>query len=100
MTFYRIGLVNLYSYLATELFGGERVSMSRMVESIMHLRATIEERATTKKVILEYNKKEPDMMRRLEKAIDKINNLASKTLDGKRYQFALESTDSHLFSSA
>jgi transcription termination factor NusB len=100
MTFYRIGLVNLYSYLATELFGGERVSMSRMVESIMHLRAAIEERATTKKVILEYNKKEPDMMKRLEKAIDKINSLASKTLDGKRYQFALEHTDSHLFSSA
>jgi len=100
MTFYRIGLVNLYSYLATELFGGERVSMSRMVESIMHLPAVIEERRNTKIVILRYNEKEPDMMRRLEKAIDKINSLGAKTLGGKSYQFAIEDADSHLFSSS
>lgn len=98
MTFFRIGLVNLYNYLAYELFGKRVVSMNKLVQSIMLLPAIIEERIDVKRVILGYNKKDPDMMRRLKKVIAKINALEPKTLRGKKYEFSLEKIGSQLIS--
>ena len=51
MTFFRVSLVNMYSYLLYELFGEEAVSMNRLVHSILHMPALIEETDEVKRRI-------------------------------------------------
>ena len=97
MTFFRMSLVNMYSYLMHEIFGQEAVSMNRLVHSILHLPALIEETDTTKTVTLKNNEKDPDMMARLGNAIPKINNLGLRELSGKTVEFRIGDIDSHLY---
>ncbi len=99
MTFYRVSLVNMYSYLAYELFGGRAISMNRLVHSILHMPALVEETPVMKRVTLKYSEKDPDMMASLQQAIEKINELGLKNLYGKTIEFNIGDIDSHLFSS-
>ena len=73
--------------------------MNRLVHSILHMPALIEETKETKRVTLRYNKKDPDMMARLGEAIGRINKLGLKELNGKTVEFAVGDIDSHLYAS-
>jgi len=98
MTFFRVNLVNLYSHLSYLLFGKKAISMNRLVLSILHLPALIEETAEKKSVTLEYNRKDPETMKSLKGAIVKINALDLKTLSGKAIEFKIGDIDHHLIS--
>ncbi|MBW8002963.1 MAG: hypothetical protein FVQ80_13250 [Planctomycetes bacterium] len=98
MTFYRVSLVNMYSYLAYELFGKRAVSMNRLVHSILHIPALVEETKQIKIVTLKYNEKEPDIMESLKEAIGKINELGLKKPNGKTVEFNIGDINSHLYS--
>ena len=99
MTFFRVSLVNMYSYLLYELFGQEAVSMNRLVHSILHIPALIEESDEAKIVTLKNNEKDPDMMARLSNAIPRLNNLGLRELSGKTVEFRVGDIDSHLYTS-
>jgi len=89
MTFFRVSLVNLYSYLTQEVFGGARVSMNRLVQTVLLSPALIEETGDTKTVTLQYNQKDPKTMTRLDAALERINRLGCQTLSGKRIEFRI-----------
>lgn len=99
MTFFRVSLVNMYSYLLYELFGEEAVSMNRLVHSILHMPALIEETDETKRITLKNNEKDPDTMGKLRNAICRINNLGLQELSGKAVEFRVGDIDSQLYSS-
>ncbi|HDZ62253.1 MAG TPA: hypothetical protein ENH40_03810 [Nitrospirae bacterium] len=98
MTFYRVSLVNMYCYLAYELFGKSAISMNRLVHSILHMPALVEENSEMKTVTLKYSEKDPEMMERLREAIGKINELGLKKLNGKIVEFNIGDIDSQLYS--
>lgn len=98
MTFYRVSLVNMYSYLAYELFGKSAISMNKLVHSILHMPALVEETSEMKTVTLKYSEKDPEMMERLREAIGKINELGLKELNGKIVEFNIGDIDSQLYS--
>jgi transposase len=98
MTFYRVSLVNMYCYLAYELFGKRAPSANRLVHSILHMPALIEETSEMKRVTLKYSEKDPEMMERLRETIGKINELGLKKLNGKIVEFNIGDIDSQLYS--
>ena len=98
MTFYRVSLVNMYSYLAYELFGKMSISMNRLVNSILHMPALVEETPEMKRVTLKYSEKDPEMMERLRETIGKINKLGLKELNGKIVEFSVGDINSQLYS--
>jgi hypothetical protein len=91
MTFFRVGLVNLYSYLLQELLGSSSIAMSRLVQSVLLLPARIKETPDRKEVLLQYNEKDSEMMVRLRSGLKRINALGFRTLDGKRLAFDIAS---------
>ena len=70
--------------------------MSRLILSILHLPAFIEETPERHMVTLEYNKKDQRMMEVLQRALAKINKLSTVTLSGKVVEFKVGEIDSHL----
>ncbi|MBU4400993.1 MAG: hypothetical protein KKE86_16890 [Planctomycetes bacterium] len=89
MTFFRVGLVNLYTYLAQELLGSSSIAMSRLVQSVLLLPARIRETADRKEVLLQYNAKEPELMARLRSGLKRINMLSLHTPDGRYLVFEM-----------
>jgi hypothetical protein len=87
MTFFRVSLVNLYSYLSQELLGGSNISISRLVHTVLLLPALIKENQDRKEVILQYNEKDSAMMVCLSAGLKRINKLGLRTLNGKRLEF-------------
>ena len=87
MTFFRVGLVNLYSYLAQELLGSSSTAMSRLLHSVLLLPARIKETSGRKEVLLQNNEKESKIMDRLRSGLKRINTLGLRTLDGRCLQF-------------
>jgi len=96
MTFFRVSLVNLYTYLTQEVFGGARVSMNRLVQTVLLSPAVIEETRDTKTVTLQYNQKDPKTMAQLGVAVERINRLGCQTLSGKPIEFRIEKMVSEL----
>ena len=87
MTFFRVGLVNLYSYLAQELFGSSSIAMSRLVQSVLLLPGRIRETSECKEVFLQYNPKESVLMDKLRIGLKRINSLGLRTVDGRCLRF-------------
>jgi hypothetical protein len=96
MTFFRVGFVNLCSYLVHDIFKEPTMSMAALLQNVLHLPALIEETKDKKQITLKYNAKDPLTMSRLGKALKRLNNLGAKTLNGKRVEFKLGDIDSHL----
>ena len=92
MTFYRISLANLYAYFIKHFLGGDPVSMSNLLHQIIYLPATIKQNSKMRKVIFHYNKKNEAMMKKLSRAIEKLNALNVVGPQGKKMQFYLKKT--------
>lgn len=93
MTFFRVSLVNLYSYLVYHLFGESTISLNRFVQTVLLLPALIEESADRKEVTLKYNHKDPKTMTCLQSGLKRINALRCQTSNGKRISFKLGEMD-------
>jgi transposase len=88
MTYFRVSLVNLYAYLS-KLMGGSHLSLVRLLYTVLALPGRIQENETSRRVELKRTQTDPLTMRRLEKAIEAINELNVHDGQGKRYIFAL-----------
>ncbi len=65
-------------------------TLPNLLQKIIHLPATVEETDKTRKIMLDYNKKDESMMERLAGAIEKINKLNAIGPQGKRMEFHLK----------
>jgi hypothetical protein len=63
--------------------------MSKLVHSIMHLPAEIEQTEDERVICLHYNTKDPPMMRLLQRALEKLNALGIQGPHKKRMLFRL-----------
>jgi hypothetical protein len=88
MTYFRVSLVNLYTYLS-RLLGGSPLSLVRLLHTVLLLSGRVQETATTRHITLERNAKDPATMERLAQAIDAINKLNIHDDRGRRFSFAL-----------
>lgn len=89
MTFFRIALVNHISWFLHYAMKNRRISLTKLLHSILLLHAEIELTKNVRHVRLHRNPKDPKGMARLEKALQRLNNLEVRHLDGKRIQFSL-----------
>jgi len=90
VTFYRISLANLYAYFIKHFLEDESLSMIMLLHRIIHLQGSIIESDSTRKITLQYNKKDPHMMKKLEKTLIKINQLNIRGPRNKLMHFSLE----------
>ena len=89
VTFHRISLANLLSYFIKHFLDGACISMVMLLHRIVHLQATIEESHEVRKVKLKRNNKDPEMMRKLSYALEKLNRLRIRGPRGKYMEFSL-----------
>ena len=88
MTFFRVSLVNLYTYMA-RLMGWSHLSLVRFLHTVLLMPGRVEETADRRNVILEKDQKEPETMHALSNAIAKINALEIRNAAGQRITFDL-----------
>ncbi len=62
--------------------------MLALLHKVIHIRASIQETAKMRKIILDYNKKDESLMEMLSNAINKINSLNIKGPQGKVMEFS------------
>jgi len=89
VTFHRISLANLLAYFIHYFLDGISISMAAMLHKIIHLQAVIEESDEVRKILLKKNEKDPEMMRKLSFAIQKLNCLNIQGPKGKFMRFSL-----------
>ena len=63
--------------------------MSRFVQAVLLLPPLIEERPDRKKVVLQYNAKDVELMVRLRAGLKRINKLGFRTPNGKQLHFEI-----------
>ncbi len=88
MTFFRVSLVNLYTYMA-RLMSWSHLSLVRFLHTILLLTGKIEETDDRRHITLERNEKDPQAMEALSAAIAKVNSLGITNIAGKRISFSL-----------
>ena len=87
VTFFRVSLVNLYTYLA-RLIGWFHLSLVRLLHSVLLLAGRIVETPTSRHIILKRNEKDPKTMEALSAAIEKLNALGIRNPAGQTFSFA------------
>jgi hypothetical protein len=87
LTYFRASLVHLYAYFIRYFLDGTPLSLVGLVDRVMHLPATIEETKHTRKIILHENAQDPVMMKCLQRAINKLNELEIRGPQGKTMIF-------------
>lgn len=92
VTFYRVGLANIYAYFIKHFLGGESTSMMMLLNRMIHLQGKVTEDDNTRHIELRNNKKDPSMMKNLQSLIPKINDLKIKGVNNKIMKFSLSQT--------
>ena len=90
VTYFRASLVHIYAYFIRYFLGDDSVGVVGLLHRVMHLPATIEETADLRRVLLHTNPKDPSMMKKLRRAIEKLNTLRIRGPHGKFMEFRLE----------
>ena len=89
LTYFRASLVHIYAYFIRYFLGGTPLSLVGLVERVMHLPATIEETKHIRKTVLHKNSQDPAMMKKIQRAIEKLNALKIQGPQGKTMTFDL-----------
>jgi transposase len=89
MTFFRVSLVNLYTYMA-HLMGWSHLSLVKFLHIVLRLHGTVLETEETRQIILEKDDKDAATMDALSVAISKVNALGVRNHSGQRILFTLE----------
>jgi pyruvate-formate lyase len=90
MTSFRMCLVNLLCHLLENYLGNLRMTHQNLLHTFLYLPGEIISMSNQRIVKIQANVKEPKMMKRLEKAITKLNHEKIQTLDGKELRFELD----------
>ena len=83
LTYFRASLVHLYAYFIRYFLDGTPLSLAGLVDRVMHLSATTEETKHIRKIVLQENAQDPVMMKKLQHAINKLNELEIRGPQGK-----------------
>lgn len=89
VTYFRASLVHLYAYFIRHFLGDEPISLVSLVHRVMFLPATIEETSDLRKIVLQTNPKDITMMKKLQRAIEKLNAQKIRGPRGKLMEFYL-----------
>ena len=89
MAYFRIGLVNLSSWFLHECLPKHTMALPKLLHNILLMPADIELTKDIRRIMLKRNLKDPEGMQRLEPALQKLNDLQIKHLDGRRIEFSL-----------
>jgi hypothetical protein len=89
MTFFRVSLVNIYTYLA-RLMGYSHLGLVKLLYTVLRLTGEVVETVDTKQIILEANARDPDTMQRLSGAVSMINALEIHNVAGQKVSFSVE----------
>ena len=89
MTCFKISFANICAYLLDECFSGEKMILQRLFDTIFDLRGKVRIEDGQRNIVIEGNPKQKDVMRKLESALDVINNMRIKDLNGRRYNLKL-----------
>ena len=89
MTFFRVSLVNMYTYMA-HLMGWSHLSLVKFLHIVLRLPGTVVETEETRQIILEKDEKDATTMDTLSAAISKLNALGVRNGSGQRILFTLK----------
>jgi hypothetical protein len=89
MTCFRISFANICAYLLDECFGGEKMTLERLFETIFDLHGKVRVKGDQRNVFIERNLKQKDIMRKLGLAFGVINRMGIEDTRGWRYNFEL-----------
>lgn len=89
MTYFRVSLVNLYTYLA-RLMNWSHLSLVTLIHNVLFLTGRVEETPEARRVILRKNQKAGQIMDALSKALVAINALDIHNIAGQKLTFGLE----------
>ena len=89
MAFFRIALVNLSAWFLHECVPKHKMSLVRLLHNILLMPAEIELTEGVRRITLERNPKDPGGMARLEPALQRLNELNIRHLDGKHIEFVM-----------
>ena len=89
MAFFRIALVNLSAWFLHECVPKHKMSLVRLLHNILLMPAEIELTEGVRRITLERNPKDPGGMARLEPALQRLNELHIRHLDGKQIEFVM-----------
>ena len=89
MTCFKISFANICSYMLEECFGGEKMTLQRLFDTIFDLRGTVRIENGQRDLFIERNPKQDDIMMKLESALDVINSMRIRDLNGCKYNFEL-----------
>src|SRR5437660_1336652 len=81
MGFFRISLVNLSCWFLRECLGRSSMSLSKLLHTILLMPAEIELTKEVRRVKLRRNPKDPEGMKKLEPALERLNELRIQHLD-------------------
>lgn len=89
MTYFRMALVSLCSWFLSQYFLGQPMSLATFLHRILLLPAEIELTNDARYIKLKRNPKDPEGMAGLSEALQRLNKLEIRHLDGRRIEFAL-----------
>jgi hypothetical protein len=89
MTCFKLSFANVCSYFLEECLDAQKMSLETLFESIFNLRGQSKVKDCVKKIILERNDKQPQMMEKLSNAFNIINNMEKNNPDVEKYYFEL-----------
>ncbi len=89
MTCFKLSFANLCSFLLTQCMNHERNELVTLFESIFQLDGNAKITDREKIIKLERNPKEPNMMKKLEDCINKLNDMKIQNLEGRLLQFTV-----------
>jgi len=87
MTCFKLSFANLCSFLLTECMNHEKHELITLFESIFQLGGNAKITDREKIIKLERNPKEPNMMKKLEDCINKLNDMKIQNLEGRSMRF-------------
>jgi hypothetical protein len=90
LTSFRLSFANLLAFLAKVILNDLVVEMNTLIQSILFLSGTVEQRADVRRVCINHNKKEPKFMAMLSEGLKKMNALKIRHPSGVIYEFTLK----------
>jgi hypothetical protein len=87
MTCFKLSFVNLCSYFLTKCFDKEKFELLTLMESIFQLAGSASVSSDRKIIDIEMNPKEPDLMDKLYRGLQILNNMQVHDLEGRAIEF-------------
>jgi len=87
MAYFRIALVNISSWFLRHCFERRSMSLAKFLHNILLMPAEIELTKDVRHIRLKRNRKDPECMAWLQTALQRLNEMNIRHLDGKRIEF-------------